>query len=795
MRIRELAVLSLVLCAGGAVSHSAHAGEAPSDRFWLGFDGDDFALGIWVAFDGKGGVFPVPVPDSLSTAWFDLDAIPTRLQSGPYTVTLTQPQDAFNLAVVDNVTLSGPGSLTLDNSAFIYPDQGGPTSGPTTLTLDTTLAISGAMIVGQPSFNGDLSTLRLLPGANLSVGAFMRITRFGSADLQTGLSGYVINSGRLAVDDDFISSITINGDFEQTRTTVNGNETIPGGTLVMDVFSPSFHDTLGVTGAADLGGTLVVRQLTSKFRGFIFSPGDRVEDIIGAPFVFGSFDAVFLPALENARFRVEYPDAKAPINQAVSLVVEELPPQPDLGDGSNGAVAVNGRPVQAVTADLNGDGFPDLAGAVPAEVLARGIGGPIGGGVVVVLNRGVDNTGAWLGFAPAVTYLTGLGPVGIASGDVDQDGDIDLAVVNPGNPDFPAGLRVLLNNGDGTFEDFGVSQPYADAGTDPRGVALGDFIPDALNSLDAAVTSRDGNGQGQVVIFQGLQAPPSARAWGGFNPAQNIPLGNTNPGTVQPGGLDNPKEIDDLVVGGQFGIPGGSVTIFFNNDGTGPGDNFFRPPQQVGTGDGPANITVQDIDNDGDSDIVTSNSVGGSVSLILNEGIENDLGVFNAQTLPAGADAGPLAVLDIDGDTDNDIAVVTQSRDNPEERVIQVLRNDTPVGNVGGPLSFAEGQTFGAAAGPLVILPGDADQDGDADLLAFTDPPAQPTQQATAFLNVLCPTDLNGSGGTDMADLVRFLGDFGRTVEPGAPGDFNVDGSINTLDLVEVIGVFGTPCN
>jgi hypothetical protein len=793
MRIRELAVLSLVLCAGGAMARPAFAGS-PIDRFWFGFDGDDFATGIWVTPDSEGGFFPVPVPDSASTAWFDLDFFPSRLQSGPYTVNISQPQVSFNLAVVDNVTLSGPGSLTLGNSAFIYPDQGGPTAGPTTLTLDTTLTVSGAMIVGQASFRGDLSTLRLLPGANLSVGAFLRITRFGSADLRTGFSGYLINDGRLDIDSDFISNVSINGGYEQTSTIVNGNNTIQGGTLAMDIITTDFHDTLSATGQITLGGTLLVNQFLPAARGIAFDPGDRVNNFISAPFVVGRFDAVFLPPLDNGRFRVEYPDPKAPVDQGVSLVVDELPPQPDLGDGTNGAVAVNGRPVQAITADLNGDGFPDLAGAVPAQVLARGIGGPVGGGVVVVLNRGVDNTGAWLGFAPAVTYLTGLGPVGIAVGDVDQDGDRDLAVVNPGNPDYPAGLRVLLNNGDGTFEDLGTAQPFVAAGTDPRGVALGDFIPDALNSLDAAVTSLDGVGQGQVVIFQGLQAPPT-RAWGGFNPAQNIPLGNTNPGTVQPGGLDNPKEIDDLVVGGQFGIPSGGITILFNNNGNGPNDNFFRPPQQVGTGDGPANITVQDIDNDGDSDIVTSNSVGGSVSLVLNEGIEQGRGVFNVQTLPAGGDAGPLAVLDIDGDTDNDIAVVTQSRENSEERVIQVLRNDTPVGNVGGPLSFTEGQTFGAASGPLVILPGDADGDGDADLLAFTDPPTQPTQQATAFLNVLCPTDLDGSGATGLPDLVRFLADFGRTVEPGAPGDINVDGAINTLDLVDVLGVFGTSCN
>lgn len=789
MRIRGLAVVSLVLCAGGALSHSARAGW-PNDRFWFGFEGDDFGSENWVALGGKEGYFFVPVPDAQSTAWFDLDAIPTRLQSGPYLVELTQPQVAFNLAVVDNMTLSGLGSLTLDNSAFIYPDQG-DFRGPTTFTLDSTLAVSGTFIIGQPSANSDLSTLRLMPDANLTIGAFMRISRYGAADLRTGFSGTLLNSGRLDIDSDFISDVIINGFFEQAGTTVVGNETIPGGTLAMDVYSPDFYDTFSSSSQINLGGTLIVRQLASKFRGVDFAPGDRVNDFIAAPFVIGRFETAFLPAINSARFRVEYPDLKAPMGQSLSLVVEELPPQPDIGDGTTGAVAVNGRPVRAIAADLNGDGFPDLAGAIPVEPPpSRGV----GGGVVVVLNLGVDGNGNWLGFAPAVTYLTGLAPVDIAKGDADDDGDIDLAVVNPGNVDFPAGLRVLLNNGDGTFQDDGTAHPYVDVGLDPRGVALGNFVPDANDLLDAAVTSLAGDSQGQVFIV--ANQGNVVRAWGGFNAHQSVPLGNTNPGTVQPGGLDNPKEIDDLVVGGAFGVPGGSITVLYNTgEGGDPNNAVFRPPQQVGTGDGPANIAIEDMDNDGDSDIVTSNSVGGSVSLVLNNGVEKDLGSFSVQTLPAGEAAGPLAVLDIDGDSDNDIAVVTRNGNDPEERIVRVLRNDTPVGNVGGPLSFAPGETFGSASGPLVILPGDADQDGDADILAFTDPPSQPTQQATAFLNILCPTDLNGSGTTDLADLTRFLADFGSSVEPGSAGDVNADGSIDTRDLVEVIGEFGAACN
>lgn len=55
--------------------------------------------------------------------------------------------------------------------------------------------------------------------------------------------------------------------------------------------------------------------------------------------------------------------------------------------------------------------------------------------------------------------------------------------------------------------------------------------------------------------------------------------------------------------------------------------------------------------------------------------------------------------------------------------------------------------------------------------------------------------DLNLDGQIDTADLVRFLGQFGRTVEPGATGDFNSDGNVDTADLVYFLGRFGQGCS
>jgi hypothetical protein len=55
-----------------------------------------------------------------------------------------------------------------------------------------------------------------------------------------------------------------------------------------------------------------------------------------------------------------------------------------------------------------------------------------------------------------------------------------------------------------------------------------------------------------------------------------------------------------------------------------------------------------------------------------------------------------------------------------------------------------------------------------------------------------CPTDLDGSGATDGADLVTLLAGFGNS-GPGAP-DVTGDGAVDGADLVALLAEFGKPC-
>ena len=118
-----------------------------------------------------------------------------------------------------------------------------------------------------------------------------------------------------------------------------------------------------------------------------------------------------------------------------------------------------------VAVDVNGDGKPDL-------VLDTGQ-------VTVLTNNGSG------GFAVSGTYPVGLSPYAVVAGDVDGDGHVDLITCNQGNNT----LTVLTNNGSGNFG----SNATLNVGSGPE-----------------SLTAADVNGDGRVDLISGGWNSPGA---------------------------------------------------------------------------------------------------------------------------------------------------------------------------------------------------------------------------------------------------------------------------------------------
>jgi hypothetical protein len=285
-------------------------------------------------------------------------------------------------------------------------------------------------------------------------------------------------------------------------------------------------------------------------------------------------------------------------------------------------------------ADVTGDGQPDLLTANPE-----------GNSISVLANSG---SGA---FAPAVTHsiiwaadTAAYQPITLALADLDQDGDLDLAVGRYGAyEDTP----VLVNPGNGSFGPLVLYHTNENAGI----VSLVDLNGDSHTDLAAFVLDYVSSGQKLCALLND--------GTGTLITDQR----NRNVYTDPPGIWFQPYQLElidwdadsDLdVVALNHGSSVANVAIQLN-DGTG---HFGEPVAYLIPGNRTYSMVVADLDSDGDLDVIATGpesamafAPGRATVLIHNpDGTLTVMPSFATTSTYAGYCIG--TDVDLDGDTE-----------------------------------------------------------------------------------------------------------------------------------------------
>jgi phospholipase C len=315
---------------------------------------------------------------------------------------------------------------------------------------------------------------------------------------------------------------------------------------------------------------------------------------------------------------------------------------------------------------------------------------------------------------------TGSNPVGLARGDFNGDGNLDLAVLNQ-NDDT---VSILLGNGDGTFTN-GV---VVNTGLRPRAVAVGDFNEDGY--LDLAVAN---GGDSTVSIFMG-------DGKGGFSMASQL-VNTVNPVSIAVGDFNGDGNLDIAV--SNYSI--NTIAVFL-----GHGDGTFYPTSTPSAAlNGPSFIAVGDFNGDGISDLAVANRSNNTVTVLLGKGNGTFTKVSPAVT--TGARPNWIGVADFNGDSKQDLAVVNQGG------------NTVTVYSGNGDGTFLAGTVNATAKAPNALAIGDVNGDGILDIV---------TANAANNVSVLL-----GSGG----GLFQAQTTYPTNTVPTAVviGDFNNNGRLD----------------
>ncbi len=214
---------------------------------------------------------------------------------------------------------------------------------------------------------------------------------------------------------------------------------------------------------------------------------------------------------------------------------------------------------------------------------------------------------------------------GVALGDIDNDGDIDAAVV-----DAYDDMEIYLNDGNGVFT---FSTAYG-SGKSWYGIYLIDLDKD--DDLDIALAGFSFSNGSEVWKNNGS---------GVFSMSQNNIASGTGVEEIAFGDVNGDDNIDMFITA----VSSGNTRVWLND-----GSGHFNDSGQSLQGSGCTQAALYDFDSDGDLDAFVAKTNGSPNQVWINDG--NGIFTNSGQDLGSAFSTG-VGVMDVDNDGDVDAIV------------------------------------------------------------------------------------------------------------------------------------------
>lgn len=402
-------------------------------------------------------------------------------------------------------------------------------------------------------------------------------------------------------------------------------------------------------------------------------------------------------------------------------------------------------PQMLAVADVNRDGRPDILGrngsAVPADPQALSV--LLGGSL-----------------ATRADYAAGSNPLGMALGDFDRDGVLDVAGMTGANG---GAIGVLRGLSAGSFGNLSPKTDYGNVGV----------LTSGNDGADV-----DGDGDADFVMVGTISGSPfagtlSGNGTGGFLGGSVAPITGVDPRSCVLADLNRDGRLD-LVVGNANSA---NVYVMLGSFST------FGPPLARAVTLPPHLIAVGDLNRDAILDLITANPGAQDISILLGDGTGN----FGAPaTLPSVGTVTGIAIGDMNRDGLPDIVATGGGTG-----VIRLHLQQS-----GGVFSMDGQVTIGA--NPISPLFGDFNRDGWLDAavgssggggrvsIVFGDGTGRFTGSKVDYPLPSPPTqlraaDMNGDGALDL--IASLPGAVSVLMGAGGPGGgFNPAASYPAAD-------------